>query len=295
MGIEIEGHGLGPPERGERGRRRKHRLCTAIVCHAADLALVGRESVPPHGLGRRWPRARRLPTTLRPITETRSREGSDDPARDAGTDQGALPGGTRTPPGSRSAPPAAMADGAMSCSVDLGRALYAAGAHPGVGGSGSAACSGDLLLGALAACAQLTCQMVAANMGLDGVGVSVTVEGDLDLRGTLGTADVPVGFKAIRVRFALSGDVPAGPPREAQGAHRALLRRAPDAPRAADRGGELERRLTVSRARRPAARPRPAGSRRPASPGRGGRGGRPGTAVWPCRTGTAPARHRARR
>jgi uncharacterized OsmC-like protein len=101
------------------------------------------------------------------------------------------------------------ADGAMSCSVDLGRALYAAGAHPGVGGSGTAACSGDLLLGALAACAQLTCQMVAANMGLDGVAVSVTVEGDMDLRGTLGTADVPVGFEAIRLHFGISGDIPA--------------------------------------------------------------------------------------
>ena len=101
------------------------------------------------------------------------------------------------------------ADGAMTCSVDLGRAIYAAGAHPGVGGSGSAACSGDLLLAALAACAQLTCQMVAANMGLDGVAVAVTVEGDLDLRGTLGTADVSVGFEAIRVRFGLSGDVPS--------------------------------------------------------------------------------------
>jgi uncharacterized OsmC-like protein len=99
-------------------------------------------------------------------------------------------------------------EGAMSCSVDLGRALYAAGAHPGVGGSGTAACSGDLLLAALAACAQLTCQMVAANMGLEGLAVSVTVEGDLDLRGTLGTADVPVGFEAIRVSFGLSGDVP---------------------------------------------------------------------------------------
>ena len=98
--------------------------------------------------------------------------------------------------------------GAMSCSVDLGRAIYAAGAHPGVGGVGGAACSGDLLLAALAACAQLTCQMVAANMGLDGLAVSVTVEGDLDLRGTLGTADVPVGFGAIRIRFGLSGDVP---------------------------------------------------------------------------------------
>jgi uncharacterized OsmC-like protein len=103
----------------------------------------------------------------------------------------------------------ATADGAMSCSVDLGRALYAAGAHPGVGGSGSAACSGDLLLAALAACAQLTCQMVAANMGLDDLGISVSVEGDLDLRGTLGTADVPVGFEAIRLRFGLSGAVPA--------------------------------------------------------------------------------------
>jgi uncharacterized OsmC-like protein len=100
-------------------------------------------------------------------------------------------------------------DGAMACSVDLGRAVYAAGAHAGVGGAGSAACSGDLLLGALAACAQLTCQMVAANMGLEGVGVAVTVEGDLDLRGTLGTPDVPVGFEAIRISFALSGEIPA--------------------------------------------------------------------------------------
>ncbi|MFI5225166.1 MAG: OsmC family protein [Candidatus Limnocylindrales bacterium] len=100
------------------------------------------------------------------------------------------------------------ADGAMSCSVDLGRALYAAGAHPGVGGSGAAACSGDLLLGALAACAQITCQMVAANMGLDDLAIAATVEGDLDLRGTLGTADVPVGFEAIRVRFDISGEIP---------------------------------------------------------------------------------------
>ena len=98
-------------------------------------------------------------------------------------------------------------DDAMACSVDLGRALYAAGAHPGVGGTGSAACSGDLLLGALAACAQLTCQMVAANMGLAEIRVSVTVEGDLDLRGTLGTSEVPVGFQAIRVGFALGGEL----------------------------------------------------------------------------------------
>lgn len=98
-------------------------------------------------------------------------------------------------------------EGAMSCSIDIGRALYAAEAHPGVGGPGAAACSGDLLLGALAACAQLTCQMVAANMGLVDVTVSVSVEGDLDLRGTLGTPDVPVGFQAIRLSFALGGEV----------------------------------------------------------------------------------------
>ena len=102
-----------------------------------------------------------------------------------------------------------VADGAMSCSVDIGRAMYAAGAHPGVGGSGASACSGDLLLGALAACAQITGQMVAANMGLEDATLSVTVDGDLDLRGTLGTADVPVGFKAIRVHFAVTGDLPA--------------------------------------------------------------------------------------
>jgi uncharacterized OsmC-like protein len=102
---------------------------------------------------------------------------------------------------------AATAD-AMSCSVDIGRALYEAQAHIGVGGLGTAACSGDLLLGALAACAQLTCQMVAANMGLEGISISVDVEGDLDLRGTLGVPDVPVGFQEIRVRFGVLGNVP---------------------------------------------------------------------------------------
>lgn len=100
-------------------------------------------------------------------------------------------------------------EGAMSCSVDIGRALYAAEAHPGVGGAGTAACSGDLLLGALAACAQLTCQMVAANMGLTDLTVSVTVEGDLDLRGTLGTPDVAVGFEQIRLLFDIKGEVAA--------------------------------------------------------------------------------------
>src|SRR3954451_2766856 len=70
-----------------------------------------------------------------------------------------------------------------SCSIDLGRALYEAQADPGVGGPGTAACSGDLLLGPLAACAQLTCQMVATAMGLAVGRIEVIVEGDLDLRG----------------------------------------------------------------------------------------------------------------
>jgi uncharacterized OsmC-like protein len=93
-------------------------------------------------------------------------------------------------------------DAPIACSVDLGRTIYEAQAHAGVGGAGTAACSGDLLLGALAACAQITCQMVAASMELPLEEVRVTVEGDLDLRGTLGLArDLPVGFESIRVRF----------------------------------------------------------------------------------------------
>src|SRR5215468_6367299 len=90
----------------------------------------------------------------------------------------------------------------LSCSVDIGRAIYQAEAHKGVGGAGNGACSGDLLLGALAACAQITCQMVAAAMGIPTANIEVTVEGDLDLQGTLGMSKaVPVGFESIRVNF----------------------------------------------------------------------------------------------
>jgi uncharacterized OsmC-like protein len=90
----------------------------------------------------------------------------------------------------------------MACSVDLGRAIYQAEAHKGVGGAGAGACSGDLLLGALAACAQITCQMVAAAMGIATERIAVVVEGDLDLRGTLGIAKgVPVGFENIQLHF----------------------------------------------------------------------------------------------
>jgi len=95
-------------------------------------------------------------------------------------------------------------DTPVACSVDIGRALYQAEAHTGVGGAGTAACSGDLLLGALAACAQITCQMVATAMGIPTNRIEVKVEGDLDLRGTLGVSkEVPVGFETIRVRFEI--------------------------------------------------------------------------------------------
>jgi uncharacterized OsmC-like protein len=104
-------------------------------------------------------------------------------------------------------------DTALSCSVDIGRAIYQAEAHTGVGGSGTAACSGDLLLGALAACAQLTCQLVATAMGIPTRQVEVTVDGDMDLQGTLGISkEVPVGFGAIRVQFKL--DAPQATPEQ---------------------------------------------------------------------------------
>lgn len=103
----------------------------------------------------------------------------------------------------------------LSCSVDIGRAIYQAEAHAGVGGTGTAACSGDLLLGALAACAQLTCQLVATAMGVPTQGIEVTVSGDMDLQGTLGISkEVPVGFEAIRLNFNL--DAPAATPEQLQ-------------------------------------------------------------------------------
>lgn len=110
-------------------------------------------------------------------------------------------------------------DGPISCSVDIGRMIYDAQAHPGVGGPGTGACSGDLLLGALAACAQLTCQMVATAMGLNVKSIETVVEGDLDLRGTLGLdREVGAGFGAIRVRFEV--DAPDASEEELDALHR---------------------------------------------------------------------------
>jgi uncharacterized OsmC-like protein len=101
----------------------------------------------------------------------------------------------------------------MSCSVDIGRAIYQAEAHTGVGGTGAAACSGDLLLGALAACAQITCQLVSTAMGVPTKHIDVTVTGDMDLSGTLGISrDIPVGFEAIRLQFNL--DAPQATPEQ---------------------------------------------------------------------------------
>jgi uncharacterized OsmC-like protein len=94
----------------------------------------------------------------------------------------------------------------IACSVQTGRALVKAGLHPGTGGDGSLACSGDMLLQALVACAGVTMRSVATSMGLS-VSGSVHAEGDLDWRGTLAVdKESPVGFKTIRLRFELDSE-----------------------------------------------------------------------------------------
>jgi uncharacterized OsmC-like protein len=94
----------------------------------------------------------------------------------------------------------------ISCSVETGRALAAAGLHPATGGDGTELCSGDMLLEALAACAGVTLRAVATALEIPVQG-TVHAEGDLDFRGTLGVGgDAPVGFGSIRVRFDLDAD-----------------------------------------------------------------------------------------
>ena len=98
----------------------------------------------------------------------------------------------------------------VSCSVETGRALVAAGLHPATGGSGALACSGDMLLQALVACAGVTLSAVATSIGLSIRGGTLTAEGDLDFRGTLGVSrEAPVGFRAIRLNVALDADLNA--------------------------------------------------------------------------------------
>jgi len=92
----------------------------------------------------------------------------------------------------------------LSCKVQTGKALVEAGLHPATGGDGALACSGDMLLEALVACAGVTLRAVAAAIGVDLKDAKIIAEGDLDFRGTLGVSkEVPVGFKAIRLQFEL--------------------------------------------------------------------------------------------
>jgi uncharacterized OsmC-like protein len=97
----------------------------------------------------------------------------------------------------------------IACRIETGRALLEAGLHPATGGSGNEACSGDMLLEALAACAGVTLRAVATALDISIKNGRVFAEGDIDFRGTLGVAkDAPVGFKAIRLRFEVESDAP---------------------------------------------------------------------------------------
>lgn len=101
-------------------------------------------------------------------------------------------------------------DSDVACSVQTGRALVAAGLHPATGGDGTLACSGDMLLEALVACAGVTLRAVATARGID-VGGTVLAEGDLDFRGTLGVdRDAPVGFREVRLSFDLTSSASSG-------------------------------------------------------------------------------------
>ena len=100
-------------------------------------------------------------------------------------------------------------DTAIACKVETGRALAVAGLHPATGGSGAELCSGDMLLEALVACAGVTLKAVATALEIPLRAGTVSAEGDLDFRGTLGVdKEAPVGFRAIRLTFALDTDAP---------------------------------------------------------------------------------------
>lgn len=100
-------------------------------------------------------------------------------------------------------------DARIACNVETGRALAVAGLHPATGGSGLELCSGDMLLESLVACAGVTLKAVATALEIPLRSGTVTAEGDLDFRGTLGVAkDAPVGFAAIRLAFVVDSDVP---------------------------------------------------------------------------------------
>lgn len=97
----------------------------------------------------------------------------------------------------------------LSCQVDTGKALVLAGLHPATGGIGNTACSGDMLLQALVACAGVTLNAVATALGINLRDAAIEAEGDLDFRGTLGVSkEVPVGFQKIRLVVTLDSDAP---------------------------------------------------------------------------------------
>lgn len=103
-----------------------------------------------------------------------------------------------------------LGDESVSCSVETGRQLTEAGLHPASGGDGTLACSGDMLLQALVACAGVTLRSVATNRGIAVEGL-VRAEGDLDFRGTMGVdRDAPVGFRSVRLHFQLESDASEG-------------------------------------------------------------------------------------
>lgn len=98
-------------------------------------------------------------------------------------------------------------DEGIVCKVETGRALVAAGLHPATGGDGLSACSGDMLLEALVACAGVTLRAVATSLGIELRDATITADGDLDFRGTLGVSkEAPVGFQNIRLGFHLDTD-----------------------------------------------------------------------------------------
>lgn len=100
-------------------------------------------------------------------------------------------------------------DTSIACKVETGRALAVAGLHPATGGSGMELCSGDMLLEALVACAGVTLKAVSTALDIPLTAATVSAEGDLDFRGTLGVAkDAPVGFAEIRLRFDVDTDAP---------------------------------------------------------------------------------------
>ena len=143
---------------------------------------------------------------------------------------------TRRPRSRRSSPcvPRASSPDGLACKVDTGRALVEAGLHPATGGSGLQACSGDMLLEALAACAGVTLNAVSTALGIQVRSGKVKAEGDLDFRGTLGVAkDAPVGFRDDPARLRARHRRRCRAAGLAHQAHRALLRGAPDAAHAA--------------------------------------------------------------